>query len=103
MDGWRPDHDLGHVQQCAQGAGGRVVQPIVGADPERAGLRRCRLVSIAKSGRAWEFSTWIVKPSGRCWAGPSELVALASWRSLEPRSTERSSLRLFSRHPESRR
>jgi hypothetical protein len=66
------------------------------------GLRRCRLVSIAKSGRAWEFSTWIVKPSGRCWAGPSELVALGSWRSLEPRSTERSSLRLFFRHPASR-
>ena len=73
MDGGRRDHDLGHVQQCAQGAGGRVVQRIVGADPERTGLRRCGLVSIAKSGRAWESSTWIIKPSGA--AGPDQ----ANW------------------------
>ena len=39
---WRRDHDLGYVQQCAQGVGERVVQLIIGADPERAGLRRLR-------------------------------------------------------------
>jgi hypothetical protein len=31
-------------------------------------------------------------------AGPDQ-VARGSWRSIQPRSTERSSLRLFSRHP----
>jgi len=85
--------------KCAQGPGGRVVQRIVGADPERPGLRRCGLVSIAKSGRAREFSTWIIKPSGSCRARPSELVAFGSWHPIRCRSTERSSLRLFSRHP----
>ena len=85
-------------KKCAQGAGGRVVQRIVRADPERAG--RCRGVrSIAKSGRPWGYAAWIIKRSGNREAGPNELVAGGSWRSVEPRNTERSSVRLFSRHP----
>ena len=55
MDGRRRDHDLGHVQQWAQGAGRRVVQRIVGADPERAGLRRCGLVQSQSQARARMF------------------------------------------------
>jgi hypothetical protein len=64
MDGRGRDHDLGHVQQCAQGAGGRVVQRIVGAGGRRTGL--CgTLLSVTKSGRAREPPTWIIQPSGK--------------------------------------
>ena len=57
MDGRWVDHDLRCDQQCAQGAGGRFVQRIVALIPERTGLCRRRLFSIAKPGRAREFAT----------------------------------------------
>jgi hypothetical protein len=55
---------ISDILQCAQGAGARVVQRIVGADQERAGLHRRKLFSITKSGRVWGSSAWIIKRRG---------------------------------------
>ena len=50
MDGRWSDHDLRHVQQCAQGAGGRFVHRIVSANSERNGLCRRRLFQSQSQG-----------------------------------------------------
>jgi hypothetical protein len=49
------------------------VQRIVSVDPARTGLCRRGLFSIAKSGRAWESTTCILKPPGD--GGPDQ----ANW------------------------